>query len=185
MNKMKKAIQSMSAMLAMLALVCVALVSFTACDDKEELSTLSGEEMVAHIKSIVLDENGEILYGESSTIPGLYAAKADHADEARELCEKLINEGWDGKDRKVTLPDNCGTVELKTSDVPDGVWCRVVFNVRDIPDFTLLVATPEYCDNNNYRTPTASRESICSQCEDKLSDSEKAAKKCDNCGHTW
>jgi hypothetical protein len=119
----------------------------------KSLSPPSGEEIVAHIKSMVLDENGEIRYGESPTIPGLYAAKADNADEARQGCERLINDEWDGKDRKVTLPDNCGFVKLETSDVPDGVWCRVVFNVRNIPDFTLLVATPEYCDNNNYRTP--------------------------------
>ena len=36
MNKMKKAIQSLSAMLTMLALMCVSLVSFTACSDDDE-----------------------------------------------------------------------------------------------------------------------------------------------------
>ena len=36
MNKMKKAIQSMSVMLAMMALVCASLVSFTACSDDDE-----------------------------------------------------------------------------------------------------------------------------------------------------
>ena len=102
---------------------------------------------------MVLDESGKIRYGESSTIQGLYAAKADNADDTRKWCETLIDDEWDGKDHKVNLPDDCGSVELKTSDVSDGVWCMVVFRVRDIPDFTLLVATPEYCDNNNYRTP--------------------------------
>ena len=103
---------------------------------------------------MVLDESGKIRYSESSTIRGLYAARADNADDTREWCEILIGDEWDGKDHKVDLPDDCGTVELKTSDVPDGVWCWVVFHVRDIPDFTLLVATLEYCDNNNYRTPS-------------------------------
>lgn len=47
---------------------------------------------------------------------------------------------------------NYGFVELKTSDMPDGVWRKAVFNVRDIPDFTLLVVIPKYCDNK-FRTP--------------------------------
>lgn len=102
---------------------------------------------------MVLDENGEIRYGESPTIRGLYATKTDSACVVQDWCERLIDDRWDGKDRKVILPDNCGSVELKTSDVQDGVWCMVIFHVSSIPDFTLLVATVEYCDNNNYRTP--------------------------------
>lgn len=138
---------------------------------------------MAHIKQMVLNEKGEIRFGESSTIPGLYAAIADHADDTREWCEKLINDEWDGKDRKIVLPDDCGTVELKTSDVPDGVWCRVVFNVRDIPGFTLLVATPEYCDNNNYRTSILPK--YCEQCGYLLDSDERKAGRCNECGHTW
>lgn len=184
---MKKVIQSMSAMLTMLAFVCASLTLFTACEDNSkdiEPDVLSGEEMVARIQSMVLDENGEILYGESSTIQGLYAAKTDNADETREWCEQLINDKWDGKDRKVTLPDNCGFVELKTSDIPDGVWCRVVFNVRGLPDFTLLLATSEYCDNENYKTPRppAFKNPNCDQCGKKLTSSEYKAGKCKGCG---
>ena len=184
---MRKAIQSLQAMLAMLAVVCASLVSLTACsDDDEPTSSLPGEEMVAHIKSIVLDGNGEILFGESTDVQGLYAASTENENEARNWCEMLINDKWDGKDRKVTLPDNCGTIELRTSDVEEGIWCMVIFNVRDIPDFTLLVASPEYCDNNNFITPIAPPyPARCPQCNRLLKTSEKEAKRCDDCGHTW
>lgn len=146
---MNKMIKEISKSVLPLAFALLALLAGGCSKDDDPAPSLPGEEMVAHIKSMVLDENGEILFGKSPAVPGLYAAIADNAGVARQWCEELIIGKWDGKDRKVTLSDDLGFVELKTSDVPEGVWCRVVFNVSGIPHFTLLLATSEYCENTN------------------------------------
>ena len=47
--------------------------------------------------------------------------------QGHELCEKFILNQWDGKQRTVKLPDNCGTISL-TPGTDESVFYTISFN---------------------------------------------------------
>ena len=67
-------------------------------------------------------------------------------EAAHELCEKFILNQWDGKQRTVKLPDNCGTISL-TPGTDESVFYTISFNAlknfRE-PVMTVVIVPEEY-----------------------------------------
>ena len=125
MNKMRKAIQSLSAMLTMLALVCVSLVSFTACsddDDPVEEVTYSWEfKEVSPSTPDFMDDKNKI----ESTFKAALGATGTATSVTRQgtpetcdrevskICQQAFNslkgEAWQGRYVFVVNNTNTGT----------------------------------------------------------------------------
>lgn len=128
----------------------LAVMTFTAvaCSSDDEPENNKASEQAAWIRQAVLDNNGEIAFP-ASTRTGVYLLPAEDAGVARSLCEGIIGREWDGKALRLSLDDK-GSVNLAPS-TKEGVYYELVFNVKDIPGFSLEVAGLEYCDSENSR----------------------------------
>ena len=95
MNKMKKAIQTMSAMLAMLAVMCASLVSFTACSDDEPVAevTYSWEfEEVAPSTPDFMDDKNKIESAFKAALGATGTATSVTRQGTQETCDREVRE---------------------------------------------------------------------------------------------
>lgn len=168
-------------------LAAVMLLTFASCssEDVPDNNALTGEKMVENIKSLVLDENGEIDFYPSAEVEGLYAVDVNNYEAAKNICSQLIHNEWDGKELTYLLPDNCGKVKL-TPGYKEGVWCTAILNVKTIPSFTLEVVTSEYLKKDNYISPPRPpKKEFCKNCGWSLTQQEIDNKNHNRCGYTW
>lgn len=137
-------------MLAIFAAL-MSCIAITACSNDDEPKTdESFKEHADFIKSIVLDENGEIEFIPSET-EGVYLCPMNNSTNSRNLCESMLNTEWKGNSFQLDLGDY-GTVSGSTSD-EEGVFDIVHFNIKDLPKFTLKVASVDYCENASNAYP--------------------------------
>lgn len=122
-------------------------LAFLACSSDDDPATKTGEEQVAHLRSFLLDDEGEIVYPESST-EGVYILPAA-SEKAHRYTEAILDDKWNGESQTYRLADNKGSI--KVSDAPkDGVFVSLLFNVPTIPVFTLEIASEEYFQSDNW-----------------------------------
>lgn len=130
----------------------VAVLVMAACssdDDPETVTEMNSKEKAEFIKSQILDEKGGIDFYQSSNSADIYLMPVETSEVAHGLAETLsCTDAWDGNAKTVDLGDGYGTVRLMPGD-EEGVFCAMVFNVKEIPHFTLEFASVEYCKNEN------------------------------------
>lgn len=141
-------------------------LAFIACSSGDEPAHKTGDEQVAHLRSFVLDDKGEIIYLESST-PGVYILPAV-SGKAHRYTEAILDDKWNGETQTYKLADNQGSIRIASAP-KEGVFVSLVFDVSTIPTFTLEIASEEYFKSDNagiHMPPQKSR-----------------LWKCNNCGH--
>ena len=130
-------------------LAAMILPAFVACDngDTPDISDPGGKELAEWIKSCVLDEKGEISFIKVNDVEGVYVIPSATSENAAWFVEDLTRCNLEGEGQTVTL-GRYGSLRI-TGAEKEGVYHTIVFNVKDIPPFTLEVCTPEYFDRDN------------------------------------
>lgn len=131
----------------LMLLVAVIGITFAACSNDDEPQSDAVKEHVDFIKSMVLDENGEILFMPTDT-EGVYVCPMNNAANSRNLCESMLNTNWKGETLHLDFGEH-GVITGRSSN-EDGVFDELHFNIKELPKFTLKVASEDYCNNSNY-----------------------------------
>lgn len=121
-------------------------LAFFACSSDDEPATKTGDEQVAHLRSFILGDDGEIVYPESST-NGVYILPAA-SEKAHSYTEAILDDKWNGENQTYKLADNKGTIKIANAP-KEGVFVSLSFDVSSIPAFTLEIASEEYYQNDN------------------------------------
>lgn len=158
--------------------------TFTSCSDDadtHEIEKMSSREKAEFIKSQVLDEGDNIYFAASENSVNVYLMPAESSEFAHRFAETLsCTEYWDGKAQTVDLGNGYGNVRMMPGD-KDGVFSILVFNVKDIPSFTLELCTPEYFQNENRVATALGVVNICTKCRQPYG--FMPPKKCKKCGN--
>ena len=92
------------------------MVAFSSCsDNNDEPKAVSSEEILLNINKVIVEQaKAEKLYqrGEDGSTLVIIA---DSKEAAHTLCERLILDQWDGKQRTIKLSDNKGVISLAPS----------------------------------------------------------------------
>lgn len=139
-------------------------LAFIACSSDDEPATKTGDEQVAHLRSFILGDDGEIVYPESST-NGVYILPAA-SEKAHSYTEAILDDKWNGESQTYKLADNKGAIKIANAP-KEGVFVSLVFNVPTIPPFTLEIASEEYYKNANaviHRPPDQGFLFRCNKC---------------------
>lgn len=133
-----------------ISIVTVLVMAACSSDDEPETVTeMNSKEKAEFIKSQILDEEGGINFYKSPNSADVYLMPVETSDVAHGLAKTLsCTDAWDGNAKTVDLGYGYGTVRLMPGD-KEGVFCAMVFNVKEIPHFTLEFATIEYCKIEN------------------------------------
>lgn len=155
---------------------------FCACssdDDDNGNQQKAGDEAVAKLKSVLLDSDNNVVFGEANE-QGLYQIGLENQSDAQSLVANYVNNaGYTGEATLYTLPDGRGTVRVEKGS-EDGIYYNVKFAVQGIPSMTLQVVEGPYMDNENKinaKTPYK-----CKDCGFNFKLFNLAAKKCTSCG---
>lgn len=113
-------------------------VAFISCnnDDAPKQPDSESQELVEWIKQCVLDDKGEIVFIKNEITDGLYAIPAGSAENAAWFVEELTHAKLEGDAKTLDLGAGLGTIRISGSE-KEGVYNTLVFNVKDIPQFTL------------------------------------------------
>lgn len=153
-------------------------------DDEPMIDTPEPQELAEWIKSCVLDDDGQIGFLKSETEDGLYAIPAGSAENAAWFVEELTRTKWEGTDKTLKL-DGYGTIRIAGSET-EGIYNRLTFDIKDIPSFTLEVATPEYIEQNNSFSYVLSdgvlKFYVCRRCHYTCSRTQAEEETCPHCG---
>lgn len=122
------------------------LVLFTSCSSDDEPATKTGDEQVAHLCSYLLDDEGKIVYFESST-QGVYILPIA-SENAHLLTEAILDDAWNGASQTYKLVDDKGFIKIAKAP-KEGVYVTLSFDVSTIPPFTLEIASEEYFQSDN------------------------------------
>lgn len=132
-------------MYGLLVLFCMACSN----DNEPGIDDASGKEMAEWIRSLICDKDGNI------DLPGLveaanvYAVPAVSEENAQDLvCHLIREEEWAGENKVVTLGGNYGRITIENAEI-GGVFYKLSVQVEGIEPFVLMVATREYCENEN------------------------------------
>lgn len=163
-----------------------AMVALPSCssDDEPMVETQEPQELAEWIKSCVLDDDGQIGFLKSETEDGLYAIPAGSAENAAWFVEELTRTKWEGTDKTLNL-DGYGTIRIAGSET-EGIYNRLTFDIKDVPSFTLEVATPEYFEQNNsfsyFLTDGLLKFYVCRRCHYTCSRTQAEGETCPHCG---
>ena len=119
--------------------VLVLLAWAWACDKRNATddSAQKGKEEVEALKSIVLDENGEIAFMRT-LVNGPYEIGVETVEDAVELAKVYVGEGFTGEEEYTrTLSGDNGTIKVSSGKA--SIFYSVKFDVKDIPAFTLNI----------------------------------------------
>ena len=101
--------------LTIMCTAMVAILAFTACSNDDEPKAVSSEEILLNINKVIVEQaNAEKLYqrGEDGSTLVMIA---DSKEAAHKLCERLILDRWDGKQRTIKFSDNKGVITSFTT----------------------------------------------------------------------
>ena len=105
---------------------------FCACssdDDDNGNQQKAGDEAVAKLRNLVLDESGNVVFGETETA-GLYEIGFGEKSDAVSLVAKYLNNAnYKGGNSVYELVDNRGKVSV-TEGQEDGVFYQMEFAVK-------------------------------------------------------
>ena len=124
----------------------MAMLAFTACSNDDEPQGPSGEKMLENIDKIIVDQADAGNLYQKKDDAARFILVADSKEAAHGVCEKFILDQWDGKQRTVKLPDNCGRISL-TPGSDESIFYTVSFNALKNfkePDMTVVIVPEEY-----------------------------------------
>lgn len=125
------------------------MASCSSDDEPDATLQMTGKEKAEFIKSQVLDNDGNIGYYKSDNGTNVYVSPVQSEEIAIGVAKTLsCHDSWDGTTQTVDLGEGYGTIRLSLGE-KEGVFTTIVFNVKNIPFFTLELATQEYCQNEN------------------------------------
>lgn len=166
-------------------------VAFISCnnDDAPKQPDSESQELVEWIKQCVLDDKGEIAFIKNEITDGLYAIPAGSAENAAWFVEELTHAKLEGDAKTLDLGDGLGMIRISGSE-KEGVYNTLVFNVKDIPQFTLEVASWEYINNDNtygqeYTSIILRGFYICDNCSNLSNIVSSTDGKCPYCGFSY
>ena len=137
-------------------LISAVLLTVGSCssDDTPDVqSRIPGKEPIEHLKSVILDEKGDIMLPPIGDIADTYMIDCEDESNAHSICSTILgDENWDIRDDTYTYSDSYGSVKM-TMNPKEGVYVGMTFNVKSLPGFTLLLTSQEFFENNNYRYP--------------------------------
>ena len=150
---------------------CLMLGSCSSDDTPDIQSQIPGKGPIEHLKSIILDEKGDITLPPAGNMADTYMIDCIDESTAHSICTTILgDENWDIKDGTYTYSDSYGSVKM-TINPKEGVYVGMMFNVKSLPGFTLLLTSQEYFENNNYIREVGERYE-CYKCGYKTSNSE-------------
>ena len=157
---------------------------FCACssdDDDNGNQQKAGDEAVAKLRNLVLDESGNVVFGETETA-GLYEIGFGEKSDAVSLVAKYLNNAnYKGGNSVYELVDNRGKVSV-TEGQEDGVFYQMEFAVKGIPAMTLLIEETNYMMGKD-NTTTFTAEFKCPSCSYSIRKAKSATPgKCPNDG---
>ena len=164
-------------------MICVssAFISCSSDDDNNGNGKGLGDNAVAALKAILLDDDNNIIFGEANE-DGIYQIGLEDQNAARALVAKYVNNASLADDATLyTLPDGRGTVRVEKG-VEEGVYYTVTFAVKEIPQMKLEVVDANYMDNENKISAKTSYK--CNDCQATFKLFSMEAKKCTSCGST-
>lgn len=157
---------------------------FYACssdDDNNGNQQELGDKAVAELKAILIDSDGNPVFGEANE-QGIYQIGLETQADAQSLVAKYVNNAGfkDGK-ADYQLPDNRGKVIVNEGS-EEGIFYQVQFAVKGIPQMTLQVVEPNYMEGENVVKILSTY--VCKKCKATFKLHNKAAKICPSCGST-
>ena len=159
---------------------------FCACssdDDDNGNQQKAGDEAVAKLKSVLLDSDNNVVFGEANE-QGLYQIGLENPSDAQSLVANYVNNaGYTGEATLYTLPDGRGTVRVEKGS-EDGIYYNVKFAVQGIPSMTLQVVEENYMDKDNAYNTFIKYQCKKSSCGLKFKLHNLAEKVCPKCGST-
>lgn len=167
-----------------LTIMCTAMVvilAFTACSNDDEPKAVSSKEILQNINKVIVEQaNAEKLYqrgDDGSTLVIIAESKT----AAHTLCERLILDQWDGKQRTIKFSDNNGVISLAPG-TDESVFYTVTLKALDnFGDLYILITPKEYLEGDNSLTPFYPAKAwVCSDC-DWVTGSHKCPEKCNKC----
>lgn len=170
--------------LLLLAVVISAMASCSS-DDAPNSTARKDKELAEWIKNCVLDENGEIYFFRNGTDESTYTLPAASAENAAWVVEEITRTKWDGNAKTLTLGEE-GSVSICGTE-KEGLYNKLVFNLKEIPAFTLEIVTSEYFDQNNEYgeteyMPLFGYFTICDKCREVTLGGVKQEEACPRCG---
>ena len=159
------------------------MVAFSSCsDNNDEPKAVSSEEILLNINKVIVEQaKAEKLYqrGEDGSTLVIIA---DSKEAAHTLCERLILDRWDGKQRTIKLSDNKGVISLAPG-TEESVFYTVTLKALDnFGDLFIRIVPEAYLEGENFpweRFPVSGW--VCSDCGLETFKLYRP-KKCNRCG---
>jgi DNA-directed RNA polymerase subunit RPC12/RpoP len=161
-------------------MVCATSV-FISCssdDDDNNNSKEQGDKAVKELQSRLLDEDGNVVFGEPND-QGVYEVGIETQTDAQKLVSQYAKDYSGAANYTYTLPDARGTVRVNQGD-EEGVHYNLEVRVKGIPEMNLQVVEPNYMEGENKIIPFTSYD--CNNCSIPFKVPNMAAKKCPSCG---
>ncbi len=136
-------------------------LAFAGCSSDDEPMSNKGEEQVAYLRDFVLDKDGNVVYPESTT-KGIYLLPTV-SENAHKYTETIINDKWNGESLRYVLADGKGYINIENAP-KEGVFVSLNFAVAGIPQFTLEIASEEYCSSENALARPSTSYYVCKKC---------------------
>lgn len=165
-------------MCSLLTLFCMACGN----DNEPGMDDASGKEMAEWIRSLLCDEGGNIDLPRLAGAANVYGVPAVSEVNARDLiCHLIRQEEWAGENTVVTLGGNYGRITIDNAEI-GGVFYKLSVQVEGINPFVLMVATREYCENENRGGGLRGKYYSCNKCTQTTWVSSSYDSNCPACG---
>lgn len=168
--------------LTIMCTAMVAILAFTACSNDDEPKAVSSEEILLNINKVIVEQaKAEKLYqrGEDGSTLVIIA---ESKEAAHTLCERLILDRWDGKQRTIKFSYNKGVITLAPG-TNESVFYNVTLKALDnFGDLFIRIAPEAYLEGENFpweRFPVSGW--VCSDCGLETFKLYRP-KKCNRCG---
>lgn len=160
-------------------MVCVSS-AFISCssDDDDNNSKELGDKAVKELQSKLLDEEGNVVFGETND-QGYYDIGMETQADAQRLVAQYAKNYSGTANYTYTLPDARGTVQVDKSN-EEGVYYNLEVRVKSIPPIKLQVVEPNYMEGENYIKILIAY--VCNDCKASFKLHNKSAKQCPECG---
>lgn len=164
--------------------LCVSSAFISCSDDNDnDNSKELGDKAVEALQIRLLDENGDVVFGEPNE-HGFYEIGIETQADAQQLVAQYAkNYKGDATPYLYTLPDTRGTVRVSKGE-ESGIYYNVEFKVKGIPQMTLQVVEPNYMEGDNKIKVLASYTCNNEKCKISFKLPLLAVPKCPSCGST-
>ena len=161
-------------------MVCVSSV-FISCssdDDDNNSSKELGDKAVEELQSRLLDDEGNVIFGEANG-QGYYDIGMETQADAQRLVAQYAKNYAGTANYTYTLPDARGSVQVNKGN-EEGVYYNLEIRVKSIPQIKLQVVEPNYMEGDNKIRPFTYYD--CDDCRLTFKIPNLAAKICPTCG---